>query len=368
MEDELRQVLSYYDLGEPRSIQRVECGFVNDNWVLETTRGQYFLKRRHTDLRNPEVICFQHDLMQHLRQAEFPAPAILPTISGETFLVHAGEFYEIQEYINGAPCEHFSPPHIHVAALMLGHYHACVRDFVPRPLCDFGDLYSPAILINNLTRLSEAWALHRDPTLRQIVHQLETQAEELAALFTEHGELPHLVIHGDYHAGNLLFQGDRIIGVVDYDKSCYQPRVVELAEALIYFASTRPGHLKHLVYLGFLEWGTFMTFMYHYGCGLSSFAKEPVQYDHRPEADRPSDLACQAGDVFLKANEVYALPDYIRCIWLSVSLQRLLEKTSRSPVALEALREVLALGQWAATNRERIIHSALEKISDVAER
>lgn len=357
MEDELRQVLSYYNLGEPRSFQRVECGFVNDNWVLETTRGRYFLKRRHTDLRNPEIVYFQHGLMKHLRQAEFPAPAILPTISGETYLVHAGEFYEIQEYINGAPCEPISPPHFQAAAVTLGHYHARVQSFVPPSVCDQGDLYGPAIVTINLTSLTEAWELDRYSTLAQTLHQLETHAEELAALFAEHEELPSLVIHGDYHAGNLLFQGDRIIGVVDYDKACWQPRVVELAEALIYFASTRPGHLKHLVYPGFLDWDKFRTFLNYYSCGLNSYAKEAEQRATRSGLNSVTEPVYHDEDNFLKVNEVHALPDYIRCIWLAVSLRRLLEKGSRPVEAEEALCEVVALGDWSADNRERMISS-----------
>jgi FMN phosphatase YigB (HAD superfamily) len=52
------------------------------------------------------------------------------------------------------------------------------------------------------------------------------------------------------------------------------------------------------------------------------------------------------------------LPDYIRCIWLSVSLQRLLEKDPHPTDALESLREVLSLGEWSAANRERMIETS----------
>jgi homoserine kinase type II len=358
MEQELRQVLGYYDLGELRRAHRAGRGFVNENWLIETTRGRYFLKRRHPDLRNPNIIRAQHALNKHLQQLGFQAPAILQTVRGETLLILAGEFYEIQEHLEGAPCDRLSPAHIEVAAQTLGHYHACVWGFAPRPLCDFGDLYSPTLLANHLTRMTKAWELSRDPNLVKIVHQLETHAEELTALFAEHEALPYVVIHGDFHAGNLLFEGDRIIGVIDYDKACWQPRVVELAEALIYFASTRPGHLKHLVYPSFLDWDKFTTFMRHYGSLLSSSAKELVQYPKLPEPASNSDLARHLADTPLKASEVHALPDYIRCIWLSVSLQRLLEKDPPPDFTLKALQEVVELGNWAADNRERMISSS----------
>jgi Ser/Thr protein kinase RdoA (MazF antagonist) len=325
MELELAWVLSHYALGELRAVQRVERGFVNDNRVVETSSGRYFVKRRHPDLRRPDLIRAQHDLMGQLRRAGFPAPAIVPTLSGETFLALDGELYEVHEYIEGGPYDHDRPEHLEAAALTLGRYHTCVQGFAPQALRDLGKLYSPTILSRNLANLAEAWELDREPDLAQIAHRLEAHALELATRFAGHDALPHLVIHGDYYAGNLLFDGDRIVGVVDYDKARWQPRVVELAEVLIYFASPRPGPLRHLVYPGFLQWEPFARFWRSYACVI-------VPDEH----------------------EVRALPDYIRCIWLSISLQRLLEKGPRLPEALDALREVLALGDWAAANAERM--------------
>ena len=333
VEEELVRVLGYYGLGELRAAQRTEHGFVNDNWTVETDWGRYFLKRRHPYLRQPDLIRAQHALIERLRQAGFPAPTVVPTAGGETFLVLGGEFYEIHEYVEGEPYDHDRPAHLEEAALTLGRYHVHIENFAPQALRDLGELYSPTILSTILTHLTKAWRLDRDPDpstssghrLAQVVRQLGAQAADLAARFAGHGALPHLVIHGDYYAGNLLFDGDRIVGVVDYDKARWQPRVVELAEALIYFASPRPGHLKHLVYPGFLDWEPFARF-------LQNYARAAV----------------------LNENELPALPDYIRCIWLSVSLERLLEKGPRPAEGLEALREVLALGRWADANAHHL--------------
>jgi homoserine kinase type II len=329
MENELRRVLDRYNLGKLMTVQQIERGFVNENWVVETDQGRYFLKRRHPHLRNPNVIRAQHALIEHLCQADFPTPAVIPTASGETLLTLDTEFYEVHEYVEGTPYDHTSSEHFQEAARMLGQYHTHVRGCAPQALCDLGELYSPAILRANLAHLTNVWALEHDTDLVQMVRQLQAHAVNLETCFSEHGSLPHLVIHGDYYAGNLLFEGDRIVGVVDYDKARWQPRVVELAEALIYFASPRPGRLKHLVYPGFLEWEPFTRFLRHY-----------------------------AHVIALEENEARALPDYVGCIWLSVSLQGLLEKCSRPTKALDALREVLSLGDWARDNTQRMIETA----------
>jgi homoserine kinase type II len=331
-EGELARVLGRYDLGGLTTARRVERGFVNENWIVETARGRYFLKRRHPHLRQPRIIRAQHALIARLLQAGFPAPTVLRNNGGETLTVLDGEFYEIHGCIEGQPYNHDRRAHLKEAAVTLGRYHVHVQGFAPRALRAQGELYSPTILRTNLAHLAKAWRLDRDPESVQAVRQLEAHAAVLAAGFVQHGALPHLVIHGDYYAGNLLFEGNRIVGVVDYDKARWQPRVVELAEALIYFASPRPGDLKHLVYPGTLQWEPFIRFFRHY-----------------------------ARVVALEAREARALPDYIRCIWLSISLQRLFEKASQvGPTeALEALHEVLALGNWARANAQHMTEVGL---------
>jgi homoserine kinase type II len=332
-EEQLQQVLRYYCLGKLTACRRLERGFVNENWVIETTRGRFFLKRRHPTLRDPTLVRAQHALVDHLRESGFPAPAVLPTAGGETLLALEGELYEVQEFVDGTLYDHDRPAHLSAAARTLARYHESVRGLAAPALRRPGTLYSPAALHTNLARLVEAWEIAQDSVLVHAARQLEEHISDLAARFAAHGELPHLHIHGDYYAGNLLFEGDRVAGVVDYDKARWQPRVVELAEALIYFSSPRPGHLEHLVYSGFVLWEPFIRF-------LRSYAR----------VETPGE------------RELQALPDYVRCIWLQMSLLRLEEKGARPLAGADALHEVIELGDWARENGERMIETAKKAI------
>jgi Ser/Thr protein kinase RdoA (MazF antagonist) len=325
----LNQVLFHYDIGEPCGALPVERGFVNENWRIETSLGTYFLKHYHPSLCHPEIIHAQHALIAHLRRAGFPAPTIMPTTGGNTLLALGDELYEIQTYIEGTFYDHERTAHLKEAARTLGRYHVCVEGFALRSLQNQDELYSPAVLHANLAALIDAWEIERDPELGQMARRLAAHADDLATRFAAHGTLPHLVIHGDYYADNLIFEGDCITGVVDYDKARWQPRVVELAETLIYFASPRPGHLKHLVYPGILEWKPFERFLRHY-----------------------------ASVVSLTENEIRALPDYVRCIWLQISLQRLWEKGTCPSEAAEALQETVTLGDWARVSERRMVEIA----------
>jgi Ser/Thr protein kinase RdoA (MazF antagonist) len=334
MKIDLNGVLAYYDLGDPLGAQPAERGYVNATWDIDTTSGRYFLKRYHPSLRNTATIRTQHTLIEHLRRSDFPAPAVLHTITDDTLLISNGEYYEVQEYVEGDFYSHEQPAHLQEAARVLGRYHSITAGFQTIALRR-KELYGPVFLRRNLGKLVTAWGLEYNPSFTTVIRQLASQTDDLETRFTTHGSLPHLVIHGDYYADNLLFRDNCIVGVVDYDKAGWQPRVAELAEALVYFASPRPGPTKHIVYSGPLEWKTVERFLLHY----TSVIK-------------------------LNENEIRALPDYVGCIWMQVSLRRLLEQHRRPAYAAEALREASTLGEWAAVNAERMIDMVERMIRD----
>ena len=47
-------------------------------------------------------------------------------------------------------------------------------------------------------------------------------------------ELPWQFIHGDAHDENLLVEGDRVVGLIDFGDACHNPTVADLAICLTY--------------------------------------------------------------------------------------------------------------------------------------
>jgi Ser/Thr protein kinase RdoA (MazF antagonist) len=328
---ELEQVLCFYALGEVRNLRRAEGGFVDDNWIVESGSGRYFLKRRHPRRHQSEhLIRAQHELMAWLRQQGFPAPCIVPTIRGDTFLQLAGQVYEVTRYIEGVTYKRDRSDHLDAAARVLGRYHQCVKGFAPEAFLERDVLYDPVGAHWALDQLCRAWEVDQDPALAQVARRLRARVDDLAVRFARHGELCHLVIHGDYHGGNLLYCGDQIVGVVDYDKANWQPRVAEVAEALIYFAAPRTDQMVHLVYPGLLNRERFARFLRNYATAVD-----------------------------LEPDEAQVVPDYVGCIWLTMSLRRLWEREQNRPAgAVQALHEALALGTWASINAPQMAQIA----------
>ena len=178
MEGQLEQVLQHYPLGQLTSVCRIEQGFVNDHWRLNTAKGCFFLKRLNPLLRQSHLVRTQHQLVRHLRLSDFPAPRIVPTRTGHTLLILDGDWYEIQDYIEGDSYNHDRPAHLQEAAITLGRYHACVEPFAPQALRGLGDLFTPPVIRNNLNNLIDAWAIdqQREPAelLERLIRTLPT--------------------------------------------------------------------------------------------------------------------------------------------------------------------------------------------------
>lgn len=329
-EDKIIRVLTHYDLGAFRACRPVGHGYVNANWFVETTRGRYFLKGRHPSLRDPARIGAQHALMSHLRRVGFPAPAVYRTRTGNTFLQLRDEVYEIHECIPGDLCDATRPAHFLAAARTLAWYHEAVRGFDHPVFHRLRKRYTPARLMEILEGLTETWREHLAPEIRASLAELRRHARDLAHRFREFDPLPELVIHGDYYAENLIFRGDTLVGVVDYDRARWSWRIEELAEAVIYFTSERPGRLQHVVYPGVLDLDAVQRF-------LTAYVRRTG----------------------LRESEARALPHVIRTIWLCAALAPPLRPPLQPDEALYVLPEVLILAEWAETHAEEIVEAAL---------
>ncbi|MBS1251637.1 MAG: Homoserine kinase [Anaerolineales bacterium] len=324
------RVLTHYDLGEFRSCRRIEHGHVNKNWLVETTTGRYFLKRRRADLDDAHLIAAQHALIQHLRRAEFPAPTLVLTRHGTTFVELKGEICEIHEYIPGVLCDRARHAHFAAAAGALGRYHETVSGFNHPILHRRRQRYDPTALSRIIHGLVTDWRGQTTSEVDRLINELDKHAEDLVARFAGFGEVPQLVIHGDYYAGNLIFQGDTLAGVIDFDLAHWTWRAMELAEAFIYFTAERSGELQHIVYPGALELDRVYQF-----------------------------LAAYCETARLSEAEIRALPHMMRTIWLCASLAPPLEPPMSVEAAPQALPEVLALASWGEAHAPDIVEIGL---------
>lgn len=154
---DLARVLAHYRVGAPLPWQGVEPGYVNETWALDTVEGSYVLRRRHPRLRDPGTVAAQPALIADLREARFPAPEIVPTRVGDTFLRLEGEVYELQVRVSGQIREELGPSPDAATARTLARYHLAVAGFDHAALHRPRERYGPSGLTETVAGCAADW-------------------------------------------------------------------------------------------------------------------------------------------------------------------------------------------------------------------
>ncbi|HEX6304751.1 MAG TPA: phosphotransferase [Anaerolineales bacterium] len=254
-QDELQAILEFYQLGELSSYVQDERGFVNVSYAIESIKNgekkKYFLRKYKQGVKEKEIR-FEHSLIKHLLAKEFPLVAgVLPTKEDKSYVSRAAPegnlgaiFYAIFDFLQGEDRYTWIDPtcndeEIASAAQVLAQFHHAVFGFQPEGSREEPEIVKllPLIAKNVSACAAKDGHTRFDAYLQQnrdlILEHLKLV---LAVLNTpEYLSLPRLVIHCDYHPGNLKFQQDKVIGLFDFDWSKIDTRCFDVALALNYF-------------------------------------------------------------------------------------------------------------------------------------
>jgi homoserine kinase type II len=260
-DDELKDIISRYDIGEIIGWERNDRGYVNTGYAVETwregARWTYFVKRYHAQKKRSELV-FEHSLINHLVANGFASVApVRQARDGSTFVRGgAGEdgrraaYYAVFDFLPGEDRYTWVSPactdrELQNAAAVLAAFHSAVFGFRPD-----GEK-SEAAIVDLLPDIANTLAGYPAQTkhtafdanllreLKPILAHLARAQEALGA--PEYDALVHCVIHCDYHPGNLRFQSDAIVGLLDFDWSKIDARCFDVALACLYFCATWPG-------------------------------------------------------------------------------------------------------------------------------
>ncbi len=341
MQDEssldLTRVLSHYDLGELQSQSRDLRGTVNTSFVVELLkdgrRTTYFLRRYRQGIAEEEIR-FEHALIQHVSQMGLcPIARVHPTQQGSSYLrlaqATAGQstaYFALFDFLPGEDRYTWVGPRctrreLQSAGALLARFHDAVRGFRPP-----GRRIESRIL-DLLPEIAQKWAaapsLSKGTRFDECVDrncvELGACIDGTVAALKSAGarDLPELVIHSDYHPGNLKFVGEEISGLVDFDWAKLDLRAFDVSLALWYFCASWEAGRDGAIRLEDLQ-----AFVSSYQGALGGPSQLPPLSE--PELRMVPDLI-QAGNVYVlywTMRDYYSKPvdpaEY--CVYLEHSL------------------------------------------------
>lgn len=227
-DDEMRQFLADYDLGEFVSLTGIAQGVTNSNYFLATTSGRYVLTVFEV-LQQHELPFFLL-LKQHLSSRGVACPAPLARRDGRLDSVLCGKPACLVGCLDGADTGWPTAGQCFNTGAMLARMHLAGQSF---PMHMDNPRYD---------RWWGAAAQRLYPVLsREDAALLRGEIDFLAA-HPDTG-LPRGIIHADLFKDNVLLDGGRVAGFIDFYYACDGNFMYDLAIAVNDWARTADNRL-----------------------------------------------------------------------------------------------------------------------------
>jgi homoserine kinase type II len=188
--------------------------------VLEAEAGRFILTifEKRTD---PADLPFFMSVMEHLAQANFPAPLPLHTQSGSYFHDVNGKPLAVVSFLNGVSPHKPSVAQCRAIGETLAKLHEAMQDFdQKRPNAlgpsSWSAMISPRLALADYLRPGLAASVEKD----------------LALIKDWRSGLPQGVIHADLFPDNALLVGDKVGGVIDFYFACNDALAYDIAVCL----------------------------------------------------------------------------------------------------------------------------------------
>nr|WP_202523952.1 phosphotransferase [Kitasatospora sp. SID7827] len=230
-----------YRIPPPTAVEPVAEGLLNRGYRISTTDGGYFLKC-YVDPATADraAITAQHRATTALAARGLPVAAPLPDGDGRTVTAHGGRLFALYPWVAGNHRHGtgLDPARCGELGTLLGRLHGALAEVCP-PLRQPDGVLSAEVaeterIVAELRALARA---HRpyDAFDRRAEQHLAQRLDLLAAhRHRRPGPAdapPTGWTHGDFHGLNVLYLGDTVNAVLDWDKLAPHPVAEEAVRA-----------------------------------------------------------------------------------------------------------------------------------------
>ena len=215
------RIADSHGLGSCLAVVPVPAGTVNSNYFLETDRGRVFV--RLYEQQDVDGVAYEWTLLDHLMQRGVPVP---PRVRGPEpgALRVGGKPVAVFEVVEGKDvCQKLvTEPRLEQVGLALARASRAGEDFPVRREGRF--------TFSDIVRLLDTASAAGRPELRADLARLYALHAELIASAPD---LPRGVVHGDLFRDNVLWQGEQLVALLDWESASDGVVIYDLAVTLL---------------------------------------------------------------------------------------------------------------------------------------
>jgi homoserine kinase type II len=231
----------------PSAIERITIGGVNEHWHVFTSDARYVLRRYYD--RNAHVdVGYEHAVLDHAASAGWPVAVPLASRDGERLVRWNGGRYSLFPYLQGISGQYGDLDLLREKGNLLARLHGDLAPMSSRGqrqgfarVSDL-DVFVRADRWEDLEELLR-WCEGADPAVARSLRRQYLESEEELVRLGYHS-LPDTVIHFEFVQNSLLFADGALSGLLDFDFTHLDARIVDIGRSLALDCRVRAGGLN----------------------------------------------------------------------------------------------------------------------------
>ena len=228
------EALRAFGVVEVSAVEPLSGGAVNEHWRVDTGDGEPRVLRRYHRRQTQPSVAYEHRLLQFLHERSWPvAPAIVA--SGGSQLETQSGRWALFPFRAGAPPD-LDQRTMQRKGSLLALLHVDLREWDEGQRPGFGritDLDTPLRLDGFADfHALVAWFALTDP---ERAARLEEMRDLVVALLDGLGynDLPDDVVYFECLGNNILFEGDDVSALLDFDIAHRDARIADIGRSLV---------------------------------------------------------------------------------------------------------------------------------------
>ncbi len=228
--DDIQSIVSAYAIGSLQSFSGIAAGIENSNFFINTDKGRFVLTL--FERMNYHELPYFMNLMRFLADRGLACPDVMMRDDASLLFRYEHQYGCIVSCMHGQTFASLNDKQLCEAGKGLARLHVLGADFSERRQNStaFAWMQETAIKVLPLLRQSG-----HDAAASLLIDELSWQQKQSFVV------LPKGLIHADYFADNIMFEGDRLSGIIDFYYACDDVYIYDLAIAANALAGDAEG-------------------------------------------------------------------------------------------------------------------------------
>ncbi len=224
--EELEKILGQYDFGEIIGIESISTSG-NFLYKIKTENSSYILRFNPLGVRwrSKEEIESEVEILQHLYKNNFPVSKIIKTRTNEFVVGWDGRFGYLREFVDAHAKEDPTLEELRTFGETIGWMHSLTKDFKTKHVRKH---------VWGLENTKAYFEKKKQVILssdydfaKEFVNQVEFELEFL----NFPNSLPQGILHEDLGKRHVLWQGSKIVSILDFDRAYFGTLLLDLGQA-----------------------------------------------------------------------------------------------------------------------------------------